>query len=71
MCQGRGYYGRVAIFELLTPGEKFRAALVKTQDVAQLTMIAKEEGHRSLQAEGVLTVARGLTGLDELKRVFT
>jgi type II secretory ATPase GspE/PulE/Tfp pilus assembly ATPase PilB-like protein len=71
VCQGRGYYGRVAIFELLTPGDKFRAALVKTQDVAQLSMIAKEEGHRSLQAEGVLTVARGLTGLDELKRVFT
>jgi type II secretory ATPase GspE/PulE/Tfp pilus assembly ATPase PilB-like protein len=69
-CQGRGYYGRVAIFELLTPGEKFRAALLQTQDVGQLSKIAKEEGHRSLQAEGVLTVARGLTGLDELKRVF-
>jgi len=69
-CQGRGYIGRVAIFELLQPGDKFRAALLKTQDVGQLSKIAKDEGHRSLQAEAVLTVARGLTSLDELKRVF-
>jgi len=69
-CQGRGYFGRVAIFELFSPGPKFRDALMKTQDVGQLSKIAKEEGHRSLQSEAVLTVARGLTGLDELKRVF-
>ena len=69
-CQGRGYFGRVAIFELFAPGPNFRSALLKTQDVAQLSKIAKEEGHRSLQSEAVLTVARGLTGLDELKRVF-
>ena len=69
-CQGRSYFGRVAIFELLQPGNQFRAALLKTQDVGQLSKIAKEEGHRSLQAEAVLTVARGLTSLDELKRVF-
>ncbi len=69
-CQGRGYIGRIAIFELLQPGDKFRDALLKTQDVGQLSRIAKEEGHASLQAEAVLTVARGLTGLDELKRVF-
>ncbi|MGV3484791.1 MAG: ATPase, T2SS/T4P/T4SS family [Planctomycetaceae bacterium] len=69
-CQGRGYFGRVAIFELFTPGPNFRGALLKTQDVAQLSKIAKEEGHRSLQSEAVLTVARGMTGLDEVKRVF-
>ncbi len=70
-CQARGYYGRVAIFELLTPGEQLRAALLKTQDVNQLSAIAKAEGHRSLQSEAVLAVARGLTSLDELKRVFS
>lgn len=70
-CQGRGYFGRVAIFELLTPGDQLRAALLKTQDINQLNGIAKAEGHRSLQSEAVLTVARGLTSLDELKRVFS
>ena len=69
-CNGRGYYGRIAIFELLVPGEQLKAALKKTQDVGKLTAIAKSEGHRGLQSEAVMTVARGLTGLDELKRAF-
>jgi len=70
VCNGRGYLGRIAIFEMLVPGDQLRAALLKTQDQAQLSKIAKAEGHRGVQAEAVLTVARGLTGLDELKRVF-
>ena len=70
VCEGRGYFGRIGIFELLVPGEQLRAALLKTQDLSQLAQIAKSEGHRGIQAEAVLTVARGLTSLDELKRVF-
>ncbi len=70
ICNGRGYYGRIAIFELLTPGPQLREAMQKTKDISRLTEVAKAEGHRGLQAEAVLTVARGLTSLDELKRVF-
>ncbi len=70
VCEGRGYYGRTAIFELLIPGPKFKEALVKSQDVGQLTQIAKAEGHRGTQSEAVLAVARGLTSLDELKKLF-
>jgi type II secretory ATPase GspE/PulE/Tfp pilus assembly ATPase PilB-like protein len=70
VCGGRGYYGRIAIFELLTPGDQLKQALRKTQDLGQLAQVAKSEGHRGIQAEAVLTVARGLTSLDELKRVF-
>ncbi len=70
VCNGRGYYGRVGVFEYLQPGPKLRSAVTKTRDIAQLYAIAKAEGHRNIQAEAVLTVARGLTGLDELKRAF-
>ncbi|MGI9471034.1 MAG: ATPase, T2SS/T4P/T4SS family [Rubripirellula sp.] len=70
VCGGRGYFGRVGIFELLTPGDQLRSALLKTQDLNKLSQIAKAEGHRSIQAESVLTVARGLTSLEELKRIF-
>ncbi len=69
-CAGRGYYGRIAIFEMLRPGDQLRAALAKTNDLNELNKIAKAEGHRGMQSEAVLTVARGLTSLDELKRVF-
>ncbi len=70
VCEGRGYIGRIAIFELLMPGDQLKAAVMKTRDIGQLNKIARAEGHRGLQAEAVLTVARGLTSLDELKRVF-
>ncbi|TWU35853.1 ATPase, T2SS/T4P/T4SS family [Novipirellula artificiosorum] len=70
VCNARGYMGRIAIFEWLKPGEKLRDAIIKTRDIGQLNAIAKAEGHRGIQAEAVLTVARGLTSLDELKRVF-
>lgn len=69
-CQARGYLGRIGIFELLLPGPQFRAALLKTQDIGQLTKIAQSEGFRGLQSEAILTVARGLTTLDEIKRIF-
>ncbi len=70
ICNGRGYFGRIGIFELLMPGEELRKTLLKTQDISRLSQVAKAEGHRGLQAEAILTVARGLTSLDELKRVF-
>ncbi|MCC9641890.1 Flp pilus assembly complex ATPase component TadA [Rhodopirellula sp. JC740] len=70
VCNSRGYHGRIGIYEMLTPGPQFREALKKTQDAGQLTAIAKSEGFRPVQSEAVLTVARGLTSLDELKRAF-
>ncbi len=70
VCGGRGYYGRVGVFEMLRPGDQLRDALIKSSDAGQLASIAKSEGHRSMQSEAVMAVARGLTGLDELKRVF-
>ncbi|MDM4016177.1 ATPase, T2SS/T4P/T4SS family [Roseiconus lacunae] len=70
VCHGRGYFGRIAIYELLLPGPKLRDAITKTQDLAKLAAIAKSEGFHNVQTEAVLTVARGLTSLDELKRAF-
>ncbi|OYP38809.1 ATPase, T2SS/T4P/T4SS family [Rhodopirellula sp. MGV] len=70
VCHGRGYFGRIAIFELLIPGPQLRDAITKTQDMGRLNGIAKSEGFHGVQTEAVLTVARGLTSLDELKRAF-
>ena len=69
-CHGRGYLGRIAIYELLIPGPKLRDAISKTQDMTRLQGIAKSEGFNNIQTEAVLTVARGLTSLDELKTAF-
>lgn len=70
-CNGRGYLGRIGIFELLQPGPELKKALTQTDDAGQLMAVAKSEGHRGTQAEAILTVARGLTSLEEVRRVFS
>ena len=66
-CNGRGYFGRMAIFELLELTDEFRAALMKNQDPEFLRPIAARLGHRNFQDEAILAVARGLTSLQELQ----
>jgi type II secretory ATPase GspE/PulE/Tfp pilus assembly ATPase PilB-like protein len=70
LCNGIGYRGRTGIFELLDVNDQLREALVKEPKLEVLRKIARANGHRSLQEEGILLVAQGLTSLTELQRVL-
>jgi type II secretory ATPase GspE/PulE/Tfp pilus assembly ATPase PilB-like protein len=50
--------------------DSHREALVKKPQLEVLRTIARKSGHRGLQEEGILLVARGLTSLNELQRVM-
>jgi type II secretory ATPase GspE/PulE/Tfp pilus assembly ATPase PilB-like protein len=69
-CQGIGYYGRTAIFELLLVNETIQQVLMTAPKLENLRAAARKNKHRSLQEEGVLLVARGVTSLQELLRVL-
>ena len=69
-CGGLGFLGRTAIFELLEVNEQMRAALKRKPNLDLLRKIAKAAGHRSIQEEGILLVAQGVTSLPELQRVL-
>ncbi len=69
-CDGRGYYGRVGIFELLKMNDDIRQALLKNPAVSSVLPVARKSGFLTLQEEGVLAVAQGLTSLQELQRVL-
>ena len=69
-CNGVGYYGRTAIFELLTVGDNSRRILATNPKIDLLRQSARKEGMVTLQEEGVLLVARGITSLPELMRVL-
>ena len=69
-CHGLAYLGRTGIFEFLEVDDKLRQALVKQPKLEVLRQIAKQQGHRGLQDEGVLLVAQGVTSLTELQRVM-
>jgi type II secretory ATPase GspE/PulE/Tfp pilus assembly ATPase PilB-like protein len=69
-CGGIGYLGRTGIFELLIADEPFRQALLAQPNRENLRKAARACGMRSLQDEGILLVAKGVTSLQELQRVL-
>ena len=69
-CNGIGYYGRAAIFELLIVGANVRRTLATNPKIDLLRQAARKDGMVSLQEEGILLVAKGITSLPELMRVL-
>jgi type II secretory ATPase GspE/PulE/Tfp pilus assembly ATPase PilB-like protein len=69
-CQGVGYFGRTAIFELLVVDDEIRNVLTTAPKLDALRAAVRKAKHRTLQEEGVLLVARGITSLQELLRVL-
>jgi type II secretory ATPase GspE/PulE/Tfp pilus assembly ATPase PilB-like protein len=69
-CNGIGYYGRTAVFELLIVGDNVRRIIATNPKIDLLRQAARKDGMVSLQEEGILLVAKGLTSLPELMRVL-
>ena len=69
-CNGIGYFGRTAVFELLPVGDNVRQVLIENPKLDLLRQAARKDGMKSLQEEGILMVAKGVTSLPELMRVL-
>jgi type II secretory ATPase GspE/PulE/Tfp pilus assembly ATPase PilB-like protein len=69
-CGAIGYFGRTAVFELLTIGDAVRKVLAADPQVELIRQAARKDGMNSLQEEGALLVAKGVTSLPELMRVL-
>lgn len=65
-----GYYGRIALFELLTPGPGIRQAIVQGESAATLDRLARQQGMITLADSGMDAVTQGLTTRAELWRVL-
>jgi len=69
-CQGLGYKGRTGVFELLLVTDQIRELLVKQPKLSLLKKAARASRQRSLQEEGILLVAKGITSVPELMRIL-
>lgn len=69
-CRGLGYKGRTGIFELLVVNDLVRKTLVSNPQLDALRNAARRAGMRTLQEEGLVLVAKGVTSLPELMRVL-
>ncbi len=69
-CAGIGYFGRTGIFEVLVLNDAVRQTLITSPKLDPLRQIARKAGMRTLQEEGILLAAKGVTSLPELMRVL-
>ncbi len=68
-CYG-GYYGRVAMFEVLPIENTLRTAIASGARNADLERLAREQGMVTLFESGCQAVSQGLTTLKEIYRVL-
>ncbi|MFC3396645.1 type II secretion system protein GspE [Brenneria rubrifaciens] len=64
-----GYYGRVAIYELLVVTPAFQQALAGNVNVSQLAALSRKAGFPTLFVTGLSLVDKGVTSLSEVYRV--
>ncbi|MEB3183200.1 MAG: GspE/PulE family protein [Cyanobacteriota bacterium] len=69
-CQGRGYSGRVGVYEILTMTESLSSAVAKRASTQELRRLALEGGMKTLLGYGLDLVRQGLTSLDEVERML-
>ena len=50
--------------------DQLRAVLASQPNLEAIKRVAKASGHRSIQEEGILQVAQGVTSINELQRVL-
>ena len=68
-CMQIGYWGRVAIYELLKVDDTVRELLLQNKDAATIKKAALQRGMRSLRAAGLVKALQGITTLEEVMRV--
>ena len=67
---GVRYSAEDYLFEMLPVGPTVRKALSSGPTLEVLRQAARKDGMRTLQEEGILLVAKGVTSLPELMRVL-
>ena len=68
-CRGRGYKGRIGIFEVLLMNDELRAMALKHASTSEIRRRAVQMGMRGLREDGWRKVAVGQTTVEEVIRL--
>lgn len=68
-CNGTGFQGRSAIYEILTVDERFHAPIISGASGSELKALAAESGMVPMLHDGFAKASAGLTSVDEVLRV--
>jgi len=67
-CNGSGYKGRMALFEIMTVDDEMREMMMRNASTSVLRDHARKRGMRSLRESGLLAIYEGQTTIDEVVR---
>ena len=68
-CNGTGYFGRVAIYEVMPVSEQIAKLIVSKASAADIQRKAMEEGMLTMKQDGYVKVLEGITTAEEVLRV--
>ncbi len=68
-CNGTGYFGRIAIYEVMPVSEKIAKLIVSKAAAADIQKQAIEEGMLTMKQDGYVKVLEGITTIEEVLRV--
>ena len=65
-CNGTGYKGRVALFEMMLVNDRLRDMIMNAGSTADLRSAAREDGMRTLRDSGLLQIYDGISTIEEV-----
>ena len=68
-CRGRGYKGRIGLFEVLLMTDELRSMALKHASTNEIRRLAVQLGMRGLREDGWRKIAAGFTTVDEVVRL--
>lgn len=68
-CNGKGYYGRIAVYEIMSITPKIREIIAKKGTADSIEAVALDEGMTTLKASAIRLVLDGITDINELKTI--
>jgi len=67
-CNGSGYKGRLALYEIMTLDDEAREMIMKNASTSLLRHHARKRGMRVLRESGLMSIYDGVTTIDEVVR---
>ena len=68
-CNNTGYFGRIAIYEVMEISEKISKLIVEKTSASAIQKQAMEDGMLTMKQDGYVKVLEGITTMEEVLRV--
>ncbi|MDD5773168.1 MAG: type IV-A pilus assembly ATPase PilB [bacterium] len=68
-CNGRGYRGRLAIYEVMPISEEIKELILNKASAIEIRDLAKKQGMNTLRDSALIKFKKGMTSIEEVVRV--